>query len=81
MTIDRGSRTPSDKPKVLKLTIKGGIKLASAKSHRFDVNGVQMSVEVSSLALSTDSARGADIVRLLIADILPKHLRNSVELP
>jgi len=52
VTIDRGSRTPSDKAKVLKLTIKGGIKLASARSHRFDVNGVQMSVEVSSFPLS-----------------------------
>ncbi|GAA5842064.1 hypothetical protein JCM5353_003490 [Sporobolomyces roseus] len=45
VVVDRGSGTPIDKAKVLKLTIKGGLKLVSARSHHFDVNGTQMSVE------------------------------------
>lgn len=69
VAVDRGSGTPIDKAKVLKLTIKGGLKLVSARSHHFDVNGTQMSVEVSFNYSIADS----------FADIYGRFRRHSSE--
>ena len=49
VTVDRGRQVPPGKERYLKMEIKGGgLKLFSASSHRFDVNGRQTDVEVRS---------------------------------